>query len=201
MKGTPFSLFFGGQLPVSDDSIAANGQNKAMIPRNKTWVEAVTLAGAFVLSVPISALIAGKTGFTTPGWFLAHYMVKSQVLAGMGETMVFALAMDSALCAGMLWGIHMLIKMWAARKAAVQQEGAAILRVRGRHYVLIASMLCAAQLAFYVLLAISTGLHIDLFRSMRLFALLLITSFAGCVVAICGLYALAIKRALRITLN
>jgi hypothetical protein len=170
----------------------------------KPWVEALTLFVVLVLSVPISALIEGSTGFSTPGWFLAHYIVNPDGLHDLGAMIVIGFATDCALCCGMLWGIHVFVKGWTRFQAEAQKERE-IKRQRShptqRANALVGSTLCATQLSFYVVLAVSACFHVDLFYPESLFAATLIMSFAACVAAIYALYALAVKLVFGIAFN
>lgn len=122
----------------------------------------------------------------------------------MGAMIVIGFATDCALCCGMLWGVHVLVKGWIRFQAEARQERESEQNwshPKQRGNALVGSTLFGAQLSFYVVLAISACFHVDLLHPEALFAAILITSFAACVAAIYSLYALAVKLVFGIAFN
>jgi len=133
---------------------------------------------------------------------LAHYIANPDASSGFGPLIVIGIGTDSALCCGMLWGVHVLVKSWARFQAEARQESERQWsHPRQRANALIGSTLCGAQLSFYVVLAVSTWFHMDLFQPVALLAVILIMSFAACVAATYALYALAVKLVFGIAFN
>ena len=146
----------------------------------------IILLFGFLLSVPAAFVLAGITGFSTPGWIFQYYFMER----GLRDwNIVVAVAIDSTLWCVMVCGIRFFANGWAEFKIEKKHE-------QPDHYwahsaqrsnAWLAATLCSTFLCYYVALSVALSFGSGVFHRLPSFAILLLLSFASCAL---GSYAL-----------
>jgi len=167
---------------------------RAVLSRPLLWL-------AWTPAVVISVLIEFLTPWGTPGRLLAGYIVQpGETIKDLGAVLSTALAIDSALCCGVMLGIAVLKRLWGQLQNEVQEQRS----VRSnwtssqRTSATVGSALCALPLSYYPVLALAVLLNRGrLPESTWPLIGAFGVSFAACVAAIYGLFAIAVGLRLR----
>lgn len=169
-----------------------------------SWTGRLLFSFELSLSVPVSAAIEDATGFATPGTLLAHYIVGTPGLQGLGALIVCGIGIDATLCCGMIWGLHVLghSRMQFRRELAKGADGQPHWsHSTQRANVLFAAILCGLFLSYYVAFLAAKALQFDLFEPASFFISMVLASFVTCVAVVYTVYALAVKLGLGVSFN
>jgi len=154
---------------------------------------------AWLPSVLIAILVEFLTGWSTPGQLVAQYIVQPHGLESIGPIFFTALAIDSALCLGIMLGMFVLGKVWNGVPEAKGKRGAATNWSNPQRTATITgAALCALPFSYYVVLGVAVSLNRGYFPAStwtRIGAFGV--SFVACVIAIYVSFAVAVKVRLR----
>lgn len=168
------------------------------------WTGRLLFLFELSLSVPISAAIEDATGFATPGPLLAHYIVGTTGLQGLGALIVCGIGIDATLCCGMIWGFtysgtvgcsfdESLLRGQTVNLTGPIQRNAPMFFLP-RYFV-------DPSLSYYVAFLAAKGFQFDLFEPASFFISMVLASFVTCVAVVYTVYALAVKLGLGISFN